>query len=491
MVTGHSQMFVGGRWVSASESFAVRNPADARDIVGQAPCAGEEHIAEAVQRARQATTGWRLSSALRRGALLQAAANLILVHRTELADLLSREIGKLAHEAAGEVRKTADFFSYYASLARGAAGGILPHEKPAAEVFVRREPLGVVALITPWNDPILTAARKAGPALVVGNTVILKPAPEAPLSSLLLARLLEEAGLPEGVLSVLTGPDDELGKGLVNMPGIDAISFTGSTEVGLQIQRSVLGRGTNVQAEMGGKNAAVVLADADLALAADAILEGAFAQAGQRCTATSRLLVAHSRYPELLDLLSQRIADIAVGPASSPASRMGPVISRQRREFLLGALGDASGDGATTVCPGRPVEEFVDGNFLTPALLADAPEKSRVWVEELFGPVLAARPVADLDEALDQINASPYGLSAALFTRDLGAVAHFSATADVGCVAVNLPTAGWDVHVPFGGLKMSGSGSKEQGEQGLAFYSRLKAVAVRAAYQPGVDDAHT
>lgn len=488
MITVPSQILLGGRWVSTEESFPVRNPADGREIVGRAPCARDEHIAEAVQRARQASTSWRSCSELKRGAVLHATAELILVHRTELADLLSREVGKLHHEADGEVRKTADFFRYYASLARGTMGEILAHERPAAEVFVRREPLGVAVLITPWNDPILTAARKSGPALSAGNTVILKPAPEAPLSSLLLARLLEEAGLPPGVLSVLTGPDD-VGKNLVKAPGVDVISFTGSTEAGLQIQRSVLGRGTKVQAEMGGKNAAVVLADADLTMAADAIVEGAFAQAGQRCTATSRLLVERSRYQEFLVLLSKRIADIAVGPASSPASKMGPLISSQRREWLLEVLGEASGDGTATICPGRTVKQFVDGNFLTPTLLADVPEESRIWTDELFGPVLATRPVADLDEALEQVNASPYGLSAAIFTRDLGAAAHFSASVQAGCVAVNLPTAGWDVHVPFGGLKMSGSGSKEQGEQGLGFYSRIKAVAVRARYQPEVSDA--
>lgn len=488
MLTQRPQIFLGGRWVSTAESFPVRNPADVKDVLAEAPCARTEHVTEAVDIARRAFPAWRSASPLHRGSILQAAARLIVARQAELAELLSREIGKLSHEAQGEVRKTADFFSYYGSLGRGALGEVLAHDGPSSEVTVRREPRGVTILITPWNDPLLTAARKACPALLAGNTLILKPAPEAPLSSLALASLLEEAGLPAGVLSVLTGSDDEIGKALV-AADVDAISFTGSTEVGLAIQRAVVGRTTAVQAEMGGKNAAVVLGDADLTLAVEAITDGALAQAGQRCTATSRLLVTQDCYPQLLERLRARVAGITVGPASVRTNTMGPLISGARRDYIVECLSAADLHGATTVCEGRPLEKHRNGHFLTPALVADTPLQSRVWSEELFGPVLAVRLVDDLDEALEEINSSPYGLSAALFTRDLSAARHFSDVVQVGCVAVNLPTAGWDVHVPFGGVKLSGSGGGEQGEQGLRFYSRLKAVAVRATYQAEASDA--
>lgn len=485
MSDGAYRMTIGGRWVDGRDHYDVRNPSDRRDVVGQAPCATKAEITESVEAARRAFGNWGRRSMLDRAAFLAAAADVVGQRETELADVVSREIGKLAPEALGEVRKTRQFLSYYASLGRFPTGQILDDVRPSSQVVVRREPRGVVALITPWNDPVLTAARKLCPALLAGNAVILKPAPEATLSALALARIFEEAGLPGGVLNVVTGQGDEVGGWLVDAIGIDAISFTGSTEVGLAIQRAVAGRNVPVQAEMGGKNTLVVLDDADVAAALDAIVEGAFVQAGQRCTATSRVVVEQKRYDEVLLGLNDRVSKLRVGSAQDATSQMGPVITDERRDAILAHLDEPGLAGASTLCQAMALQDpaHLNGTFLSPGLVADVPSSSQLWSSELFGPVLAVCPAAGLSEAIDLVNDTPYGLAASVFTQDIDAVAEFSALAEVGCVAVNLPTAGWDVHVPFGGFKLSGSAAKEQGLGGIDFYSRLKTVAVRTNFR--------
>ncbi len=474
-------MLIGGRWVLGSTSFPVHNPSDVRDVVGDAPCATQQDVHDALEAARTALPAWRDASVLARGAVLEAAARLIEKSEQQLSFLISREIGKLRGEALAEVRKTRDFFAYYAGLARAPWGQLLADGRSWTTVAVRREALGVVALVTPWNDPVLTAARKLCPALLCGNTAILKPAPQAALCALSLARILEEAGIPAGVLNVLTGQGDDVGKWTVSAEGLDGISFTGSTEVGLEI--SALGGRTNlpVQTEMGGKNTAVVLADADLDLAVRCVSDGAYTQAGQRCTATSRVLVTEDRYDEFVSKLQNRVVSLRTGLAEAPDSEMGPLIEGNHRDVIASAVKNAVLAGASLVCEGAAIDDsvYAHGNFMVPALIADVPLGDEVWTSELFGPVLAVRRTKDLEEAIEAVNGGPYGLSSALFSRDIDAVERFSSAANVGCVAVNLPTAGWDVHVPFGGFKLSGGGSKEQGLAALDFYSRLKTVAVR------------
>lgn len=474
-------MLIGGRWVPGSASFPLHNPSDIRDVVGEAPCASQQDVQDALDAARSALPVWRDASVLARGAVLEAAARLIEKNEQQLSLLISREIGKLRGEALGEVRKTRDFFSYYAGLARAPQGQLLGDGRSWTAVTVRREALGVVALVTPWNDPILTAARKLCPALLCGNTALLKPAPQAPLCALSLTRILEEAGIPAGVLSVLTGEGDEVGKWIVSAEGLDGISFTGSTGVGLEI--SGLGGRKNlpVQTEMGGKNTAVVLDGADVDLAVRCVIDGAYTQAGQRCTATSRVLATEGCYDEFISTLQKRVMALRPGLPEAPDSEMGPLIARERRDAIVAGLNEARRAGASVLCEGVAIEEsvYTYGHFMTPALIADVPVDDEVWTGELFGPVLAVRLAKDLDEAIDAINVGPYGLSAALFSRDIDAVEHFSSAVNVGCVAVNLPTAGWDVHVPFGGFKLSGGGPKEQGLSALDFYSRLKTVAIR------------
>jgi aldehyde dehydrogenase (NAD+) len=483
---GHNNLrkalFVGAKRIDTPEFFVVRNPSDCRDVVAEVACARPEDVEEAILSAREALKTWKRMSIIERARILQEAGRVIQDRFLDIAQVISREIGKLLREALKEVRKSRDFFEYYGGFGRLPVGTLLAQESEGSEVVVRKEPRGVVGIITPWNDPLLTVSRKLCPALVSGNSVLLKPAPEAPVVALLLAEILDEVGLPRGVLSVLTGPDDEVGKWLVSAEGIDAISFTGSTAVGLEIQKAAAGRNVAVQTEMGGKNTTVVLGDADMDAALEAIMDGAFTQAGQRCTATSRLLVSAELYDQLLAKLRDRIAHMSVGPATLDTSDMGPVISFKRRDELVHIVEKLGNENATVLCAGNTVEDgqCAYGSFMSPTLVGDVPLSSAAWSQELFGPVLAARSFVDLDEAIELVNGTSYGLSAALFSSNLQAVSYFASEVDVGCVAINLPTAGWDVHVPFGGFKMSGFGSKEQGEVGIDFYTRQKTVAARS-----------
>lgn len=464
-----------------STTFELRNPADAREVVGEAPAMGAADAERALARARDAQRNWARTSIVERGEILRRAGAAVRARADEIARDVTREMGKLIGEARGEVTKTAEFLEYYASFGRRPVGRLLPDARPGTEARAIREPRGVVVAIAPWNDPVITPARKLAPALVSGNAVVLKAAPESPLSALHLARALAAAGLPEGVLEIVTGPDDEVSRRLVAADGYDALTFTGSTETGREVRRALADRNVPVQTEMGGKNAAVVLADANLDLAVDALVAGAFAQAGQRCTATSRVLVERPVHDALVERLAARAAEIKIGPGLDESSRMGPLVGEARLEDVLGSLERACGDGAELIVGGERAggERLRHGWFLPPTLLAVGDESNVAWQRELFAPVVALMPVDSLDRAIELVNGTAYGLSASIFTRDLEAAHRFAAEVDAGCVAVNLPTAGWDVHLPFGGFKDSGSPFKEQGVEALTFFTRVKTVAMR------------
>lgn len=464
-----------------SSTFEVRNPADAREVVGEVPAMDAADAERALARARDALAGWKRTSIVERGEILRRAGELVRARRDEIARDVTREMGKLISEARGEVGKSAEFLEYYASFGRRPIGELLPDARPGAEARAVREPRGVVLAIAPWNDPVITPARKLCPALVAGNTVVLKPAPESPLSALHLARALADAGLPEGVLEIVTGPDDEVSRALVAAGGYDALTFTGSTEVGREIHRQLAGRNIPLQTEMGGKNAAVVLADANPDVVVDALATGAFVQAGQRCTATSRVLVESGRYDELAERLARRVGEIRVGDGLDEASQMGPLVAESRLEAVLASLERARAGGADVAYGGTRLADGPLGHgwFLQPTVLRDVDEQNEAWREELFAPVVALMPVDSVERAIELVNGSRYGLSASIFTRDLEAAHRFAAGVDVGCVAVNLPTAGWDVHMPFGGFKDSGSPFKEQGTEAFAFYTRVKTIAIR------------
>ncbi len=466
-----------------THTVQVRDPADQRSVVGEVPAMTAAEVAAAYGRARAGFRTWRAAGPLDRAAVLSRCAILVRENADDGAVTLVRENGKTLAEARTEVAKTADFFEYYASFARQPWGEILADARPGSQASARVEPVGVVLAITPWNDPLLTPARKLAPALIAGNAVLLKPASQTPGIAQWLARRLAAAGLPAGVLSVVTGYNTEISPVLLGHEELDAVTFTGSTEVGTMLRGALASRNVRLQAEMGGKNASVVLADADLELAADTVAAATFAQAGQRCTATSRLIVESPAAPALLDLLRQRAGGYVLGPGLDPATTMGPLAMAAHRDEVLAHIDRARAEGAGIVAGGgKPAAEALKyGCYVEPTIVTVGPGLS-LWRDEVFGPVLAVTPADGFDEAVGLANDSGYGLSAALFTTSLRAAYEFTDRAEAGQVSVNLPTSGWDMHHPFGGFRDSGSPFKEQGSPGLRFYTRIKTTAVRFAW---------
>ena len=479
---------IGGAFEPPREGWLdVANPARAGEFIARVPASTVDEIDRAIGAAVSGFAVWRRASPMARGAVLARAADWLREHAQEVAGLLTAEMGETLAEARAETARSADFFDYYGALHRLPKGDRLADGRPGVEAHVRMEPVGVVVAITPWNDPLLTPARKLAPALFAGNAVLIKPATETPVSSLLLARALHEAGLPPGVLNTVTGRAADVIGPLCDDERIDAVTFTGSTEVGLDLQRRLAGRNVRLQTEMGGKNPSVVLADADLDLAAITIAAAGFGQAGQRCTATSRVIADEEVVQPLLERLIARAGAIVVGPGDEEATTMGPLVSERQLRSVLGDVDRAIEQGAERVFGvGRLEHAPLDqGWFVSPVILAAVTRDMDIWHREVFGPVLAVTAVSSLTEAIDAANDSRYGLAAALYTDSIGASTRFIESVEAGQVAVNLPTTGWDVHMPFGGWKLSGSAFKEQGLEGLRFYTRVKTVAVNTTASGG------
>lgn len=481
MNRGLVKNLVGGAFVAASGGGAIDviDPATADDVVGSVPAMTAADLTAVFDAAAEGARVWRATGHLARGRVLLDAAALIRADATALAELIVAEMGKTTAEATGEVGKAAEFFEYYGALARLPFGELLPDVRADTFASQIREPLGVVLLITPWNDPLLTPARKLAPALASGNAVVIKPATDAPLVTLKLAAILDAAGLPAGVLGTVTGRGADLGDALVADPRIKAVSFTGSTAVGIRLQKTLAGRSLRLQTEMGGKNAAVILEDADLDIAVTTIMAGAFAQAGQRCTSTSRLIVQRGVADEVRSRVGEAVSAIVVGAGDAAGTTMGPVVSAAARDDIRNRVEAALTEGAEVVAR-SPLDESQQkaGAFVEPLLLTVDRENS-VWRDEVFGPVLSMIVVDTLAEAIEAVNDSSYGLSSAVFTRSLDHAFRFVDEVETGQVSVNLPTSGWDVHQPFGGFKDSGSPFKEQGAEALRFYTRVKTAAVR------------
>jgi aldehyde dehydrogenase (NAD+) len=456
----------------------VRDPADVRSVVGEVPAMTAAEVAAAYSLARTAFATWRRTGPLDRAAVLARCAGLIRARAEDGAVILVRENGKTLAEARVEVAKTADFLDYYASFARQPWGELLADARPGTQTSARVEPVGVVLAICPWNDPLITPARKLGPALIAGNAVLLKAASQTPMIANWLVRLLAEARLPDGVVQVITGRNAEISDALLASP--DAVTFTGSNEVGGYLRRALADRNVRLQGELGGKNVSVVLADADLDMAAATVASAAFAQAGQRCTATSRLIVEASVAPALTARLRDRVAEIVVGPGLDPATTMGPLSYAAHRDGVLEHIERAAKEGGEVIAGGaRPASDALShGCYVEPTLVNVTPAQS-LWRDEVFGPVLAITTATGFDDAVRLANDTAFGLAAAVFTTDLTSATRFLEEAEAGQVAVNLPTAGWDVHHPFGGFRESGSPFKEQGAPGLRFYTRIKTTAVR------------
>lgn len=474
---------IGGKWIAGESGQLVvdRCPSNQDRILTTFNQLSADQVRQAVDAAVLGAASWRATSAVGRGSVLSKAAQILRQQKLDMARVISLENGKTLAEALVEVEKSAEFLEFYAATGRLPQGGMVADARGGTRAMALVEPVGVVVMITPWNDPMLTPARKLGPALISGNSVILKPARETPLAASLIVRALVEAGLPDGVLNLVISDHDVFDQEVISRPEVAAVTFTGSTAVGLGLGRKLAGRNVRLQTEMGGKNASVVLADADLDMAAEVIGAAAFGQAGQRCTATSRVLVQSQIHDVFVDKLLAVVTPLTLGLSTAEGTLLGPVISRRHQQEVLAHIEGARKVGATILCGGTaPDDNGLDkGCFVMPTVITGVTAQMPIWRDEVFGPVLAVMPVDSFDEALQAVNDSVYGLSAALFTHDLRCAQRFVDAVDTGQVSINLPTSGWDVHQPFGGFKESGSAFKEQGLEGLRFYTRSKMVAIR------------
>jgi alpha-ketoglutaric semialdehyde dehydrogenase len=479
MTAAELSSYVGGDWRAGGARFDDVNPAHPDEVVAIVSASGAELAAQAVEAAADAFPGWRATPPPARGDVLRLAADLLESRATEIGRDLAREEGKTAAEATGETVRAAAILRYYAGQTLEPDGDVYPSASAHTFLFARREPLGVVTAITPWNFPIAIPAWKIAPALAYGNTVVWKPAELVPLTAVHLVSALAEAGLPPGVLNLVLGRSADVGETLVTDDGVAAVSFTGSNEVGRLIQRQAIERGKKVQLELGGKNPAIVLADADLDHAAEQVARGAFLSAGQKCTATSRVVVEAPVLDEFSELLVERALAWKVGDPLDPDTRVGPLASQAQRDRVLDYLGIATGEGARFLAGGDGPPDR-SGYYVRPSVLDQVPSESRVIREEIFGPVAVLLGADSFDEALTLANDTPFGLTATLFTRDLGRAIRFANEIRAGVVKVNQESAGLEYQAPFGGTKGSSSGSREQGKVAREFFTEWKTVYIDA-----------
>jgi acyl-CoA reductase-like NAD-dependent aldehyde dehydrogenase len=454
------------------------NPANPAQVVALTPEGDERTVDDAVTAAALAQPGWARLPAPERGAVLLRAAAILASRQREVATDLVREEGKTLTEALGEVGRAVEILQYYGGEGRRGRGEITPSGTPGTLAYTRREPLGVVGIITPWNFPIAIPTWKTAPALVAGCTVVLKPASLTPVCAHLLTEALHEAGLPPGVLNLITGPGGAIGDVLADDPRIKAISFTGSNDVGLRLYARAAVRGCKITAEMGGKNPVVVLDDADVDLAAEGIVQGAFGSTGQRCTATSRVVVTPGIAGRLTEAIVERARKLRVGNGMTPGVQMGPAVDQGQLKTDLDAVAAAKSDGARLLAGGERLssEEHAHGFFVAPTVVDRVEPGTRLAREEVFGPVLALQAARDVGEAIRLANDVPFGLTASIYTSDYFAAMRFVEKAETGMVHVNQPTVGGEAQLPFGGIKATGVGEKEMAEEGSNFFTHIKTV---------------
>ncbi len=472
MTTTLSQ-YLGGQKRPGSTHRQGLNPSNTEDVVALVPNGGRPEVEEAVAAARAAFPAWSDSSPELRSDVLDRAGSLLLERRESLGQLLSREEGKILSEGIAEVGRAGRIFKYFAGEALRRHGQNLDSVRPSVEIQTYRQAVGVFALVTPWNFPIAIPAWKAAPALAFGNTVVMKPASATPAIAAALADILWEAGCPSGVFNLILG-DGRMGGDLVAHPGVDGISFTGSQRVGLELAQGAAGQQKRIQMEMGGKNPLVILGDADLDRAVAVALDGSFMSTGQRCTASSRLIVVDSIHDRFVQALADRLRHLRVGDALDPATQIGPAVSEAQRDTSYRYVELALQEGGRLVTGGEHPRCATPGWYVQPALIADTTHAMRINTEEVFGPVASVIRVPDYDAALQAANAGSFGLSAGIVTSSLKHARDFQRRVAAGMVMVNLPTAGVDYHVPFGGTRQSSYGAREQGFAAIDFYTQTK-----------------
>lgn len=474
--------FIGGNWVESASTKTVKNinPANTDDVIGTNRQATREEARQAVETAAEAFQSWRRTPAPARGRIVAKAARLMEEAKEEIAQILTREEGKTIGEARGEVQRSINVAEFCAGESRRMNGETIFSELPSNFVYTVKQPLGVVACITPWNFPVAIPTWKISPALVAGNTVVFKPATITPATAVRIVEIFEEAGLPPGVLNMVLGSGSDAGDEIINHPAVQAVSFTGSNPVGIRLYEQVSRRGAKCQCEMGGKNPVVILEDADMELAVENTAQGAFGSSGQRCTATSRAVVVDKIADDFVERIAKRAQTMRLGDGIDPQTEMGPSVDENQFKTVLNYLNIGREDGATLICGGeRATGNGLDkGYFVQPTVFDHVTSDMRIAREEIFGPVLSVMRVQDFDEAMEVANDTEFGLSSSIFTNDAAMIFRFVDEIETGMTHINSPTTGGEAHIPFGGIKGTGIGEREQGSTALDFYTELKVVYV-------------
>jgi len=472
--------FINGEWVESSATHFVpnRNPANREEVLCESPQSTAEETSEAIAAARNAFPAWKETPAPKRGRILFQAMKLLQERAEDLASTLTKEEGKTLKDSRGEVQRAINVLEFCAGEGRKLRGATIPSELPRTLIYTVREPLGVVGLITPWNFPVAIPVWKIAPALVSGNTVVFKPAELTPLCAVRLMEIFHEAGVPPGVLNLVLGTGRIVGHTIVNDARVNAISFTGSNEVGCGIYEQGSQRGIRVQCEMGGKNPIVILEDADLDLAVEGVIQGGFGSTGQRCTAASRVVVHESVAEQVIESFKSRAARIRIGDGMNSNSDMGPLVDETQLHRVLEYIEIGKNEGANLLCGGNRLLQspFDKGFFVEPTLFDRVDVSMRIAREEIFGPVVSILRAKNFEQAVEFANAVPFGLSASVYTQDIARAMQFVELAEVGKVHINSSTIGGEAQAPFGGTKATGIGPREQGLEAFEFYTEIKTV---------------
>jgi aldehyde dehydrogenase (NAD+) len=474
--------YINGQWLESVSNKTAENinPANTDDIIGMVKLSTRDEARAAVESAANAFHAWRTTPAPTRGKIVAKFARLLEDNKEQVAQLLTREEGKTVAESRGEIQRSINVADFCAGEARRLNGETIQSELPLNFAYTIKQPLGVVACVTPWNFPVAIPVWKIAPALVAGNTVVYKPATITPATAVRIVELFEEAGIPKGVLNLIIGSGSEAGDEIVNHAAVRAISFTGSNGVGIRLYEQASRRGAKVQCEMGGKNPVVILEDADMNLAVESTAQGAFGSTGQRCTATSRAVVVNEIAEEFVKRIVEKAVNLRLGDGMNANTDVGPSVDESQFKTVLDYINIGKEDGATLLCGGeRATGEGLDkGYFIQPTVFDNVTPDMRIAREEIFGPVLSVQRVKDFDEAMRVANDCEYGLSSSIFSNDASRIFRFVDEIETGMTHINSPTTGGEAHIPFGGIKATGIGEREQGSTALDFYTELKVVYV-------------
>jgi acyl-CoA reductase-like NAD-dependent aldehyde dehydrogenase len=475
--------YIDGQWKSASTGKQIKsiNPARQQEVVGYVPDSGLQDLEEAVEAAYQAKLAWRKLTGAQRGALLYKVADILESRINEIGTMETREMGKTLPEAKGETARGVAILRYYAGEGLRKIGDVIPPTDADALMFTSRVPLGVVGVISPWNFPVATPLWKIAPSLIYGNSVIWKPATETAVTSSLIVQCFHDAGFPSGVMNMVVGSGSIIGEGIASHERIDGITFTGSNSVGKRVGQAALARGAKYQLEMGGKNPVIIAADADLDLAVDATISGGLRSTGQKCTATSRVIVVKEVYEAVKQKLLDKITTLQVGDGLKADTWLGPCANQNQLDTVLSYIDKGKNEGAKLLFGGEKLtqHELIDGFYVTPALFDQVTPSMSIAQEEIFGPVLAIIKVDNIEEAIKVANDSEFGLSASLYTKNIGNALVFIQDMEAGLVRINAETAGVELQAPFGGMKQSSSHSREQGQAAIEFFTSIKTVFIK------------